>query len=242
MAALRHVGKKDTDVPEADLEAPRGQESPAEGVASALRGSHQNPVFLAKAIFRKVVDLLSSESDEDVSILSIKGILFLLRDVVLGIVGGIIVISLLVFLDHRNIIHLESAHNFRTFALTMLNDPETIQNLEESSDLKFLTVDVYEHMREEIDGAEAKIASVNDMLERRTKEAEEKQKELDSIEAEYDSLYGNPLLGLNAFCAGCMWANRLTCAQRVAFLKDTYNTRTISAKLGAMELPSCVSK
>jgi len=183
-----------------------------------------------------------SDENEEVSVLTINGIFLLLRDIVLGIVFGVMAISLLVFLDHRNIIHFETAHNFRNAAFNMLNDPEIIKNLEESSDLKFLTVSFYENKRQEIDGAEAKITSANDLLEKRTKEAEEKQKELVLIKAEYESLYGNPLLGLNAFCAGCIYGGGNSCAQRVTFLQDTYNTRPIAAKISAMGHPSCISK
>lgn len=242
MGGLRKLTKKDTAVPEGDIEAPRGKDSPAKGVASALRGANHNPVFLAKAIFRKVVDILSSDEEEDVAILTPGGILSLLKDLVLGIIFGVMAVSFLIFLDHRNVIHFETAHTFRTAAFQMLNDPETIKNLEESSNLKFLTVALYESKRKEIDGAEAKITNANDMLEKRTKEAEEKQKELDPIKAEFDGLYGNPLLGLNAFCGACVWEGGNTCAQRVQFLQHTYNTRTIAAKINAMVHPSCISK
>ena len=39
-------------------------------------------------------------------------------------------------------------------AFSLLNDPETIANLEESSDLKFMTIHEYDSKKKEIDGGE----------------------------------------------------------------------------------------
>merc|ERR1712238_84034 len=159
----------------------------------------------------------------------------------MGIILGVLTISVMIFLDHINIIHFQSAHNFRDAAFQMLNDPETIANLEESSDLKFMTQGDYDSKRKEIDGAAAKSASANEVLEKRTKEDEEKQKELESLKDEYGSLYDNPLLGLNNFCGSCVWGNNMSCDQRVMYLQDTYNTKPIEAKVASMTRPACVS-
>ena len=145
MSGLRQVIKKDV-TEAADLEAqekePLKDSSESEGkndatafaTASATdsmpAGSH-NPVFIAKIIFRKVAELLISTDEEDLT--QPAGIITLLKDIVLGIILGVLTISVLIFLDHHNIVHFQSAHNFRNAAFQLMNDPETIANLEESS-------------------------------------------------------------------------------------------------------------
>eukprot|EP01083_Nonionella_stella_P057993 152013_1 len=99
----------------------------------------------------------------------------------MGVVLGVLTISCLIFLDHRNILHFQSAHNFRNAAFQLLNDPETIATLEESSDMKFLNLSEYEAKVNEIDSAAEKLKKHAEVLERRTAEADEKQKHLDAI-------------------------------------------------------------
>merc|ERR1712238_433957 len=155
-------------------------------------------------------------------------------------------LSFLIYLDHHNVIHLQSAHNFRDTAFQLLNDPEIIANIEESSNLKFLTVADYESKRVEIDSVDEIIAKLNTRLQSDITEDTEKQKELDSIKAEYDRLYESRpyeslLLGLKKYCGTCVWGNGMSCDQRMIYLQNTYNTRPIEAKVSSMRHPSCIS-
>lgn len=143
-SGLRQV-KKEGNIPEADVEAQKEKEpltspssgnaafaaasSPSSGVSSAAT-SH-NPVLLAKVIIAKVADLLLNSDEEDLT--QPGGIITLLKDIILGVILGVLTISILIFFDHRGLVHFQSAHNFRSAAFQMLNDPETIQTLEESS-------------------------------------------------------------------------------------------------------------
>lgn len=242
MSNLRQVLKKGTDGPEGDIEALIGKGPPAKATAfsavPAPRGAGYNPVFLAKVIFRKVFELLTSSDEDDIT--RPGGMLTLAKDIILGILLGVMTVSTLIFLDHRNVFHFQSAHNFRNAAFQLLNDPETIANLEESSELKFMTVADHEGKHKEIDSASEKIASSNEAVEKRTKEGEEMKKEVDSIQAEYDSLRGNPLLGLDKYCGSCSWGGPTSCDKRVQYLQDTYSTRLIAAKISAMVHPSCI--
>ena len=124
-------------------------------------------------------------------------------------------------------------------AFSLLNDPETIANLEESSDLKFMTIHEYDSKKKEIDGVEEKIANMQTILETRAKEAEAKKKEIDEIKGEYDTVYHNPILELDKWCGGCHWGQKFSCDARVNFLQSTYNTRPLKAKISAMSHPSC---
>ena len=245
-SGLRQV-KKDS-IPEEDIEAPKDKASPAKAATafaaastsnsfSGGGGSSHNPVFLAKVIFQKVVTLLISSDEEDLT--QPGGIITLLKDIILGVILGVLTISTLIFLDHRNIVHFQSAHNFRNAAFQMLNDPETISNLEESSDMKFLTQMEYESKKKEIDSVAEKLKGHEAVLEKRIKEGDAKKGEVESIRAEYKSLMENPLLELSKYNGGGKWGGSSTCDARVQFLQDTYNTRPIAAKISAMGHPGC---
>eukprot|EP00571_Detonula_confervacea_P015971 CAMPEP_0172307472 /NCGR_PEP_ID=MMETSP1058-20130122/8320_1 /TAXON_ID=83371 /ORGANISM="Detonula confervacea, Strain CCMP 353" /LENGTH=240 /DNA_ID=CAMNT_0013019645 /DNA_START=84 /DNA_END=806 /DNA_ORIENTATION=+ len=237
MSGLRQV-LKDT-IPEGDIEAPKDK---GESKTSLLSDStpskpSHNPVFLAKVVLRKVIGLVMSSDEEDLS--QPGGVVTLLKDIILGVILGVLTISMLIFLDHRDVVHFQSAHNFRNAAFQLLNDPETIANIEESSDLKFMTINEFESKRKEIDSVAEKLKGHEEVLAKRVSEAEEKKKEMDGIKEEYAALMANPLLGLDKFCGGCIWSGKTSCDVRVTFLQDTYNTRPIAAKINAMLHPSC---
>ena len=122
MSTLRQV-KKDATAPAApaeDVEAPPVTSPPkapatafaaASGSDSAPAGAGNNPVFLAKVIMKKVFTLLVESDEEDLT--RPGGIVTLLKDIILGVILGVLTISILIFLDHRDVVHFQSAHNFR---------------------------------------------------------------------------------------------------------------------------------
>lgn len=247
MSNLRKVSNKDS--PEEDVEAPKDKESPKISTAFAAAstsdsisapGAGKNPVFLAKLITRKVLALLVSSDEEDVT--QPGGFVTLLKDVIVGIILGMMTISFLIFLDHRGVVHFQSAHNFRNAAFQLLNEPETIANIEESSDLKFMTITEYESKRKEIDSVAEKLAQNEEVLRKRTDEAEANKKEVEGVREEWEKLMGNPLLQLDTYCGGCPWGGGKSCDSRVQYLKETYNTRPVQAKLSAMTHISCIKK
>lgn len=242
MSSLRQV-HKDT-IPEEDIEAPKNKDEKkallggaASPSPSISKRSH-NPVFLAKVVLSKVIGLVVASDEEDLT--QPGGIVTLLKDIILGVILGVLTISMLIFLDHRDVVHFQSAHNFRSAAFQLLNDPETITNIEESSDLKFMTINEYESKRKEIDGVTEKLKGHEEVLTKRVAEADEKKKEMDGIKDEYAKLMANPLLGLDKYCGSCIWSAKTTCDGRATFLQDTYNTRPLAAKIDTMKHPTCV--
>lgn len=249
MSGLRQTSKRaDANaIPEAeeDIEAPKEEvsspsfNSKASSAPSPSSSSH-NPVVIARIVLHKVFALLISSDEEDLT--RPDGIITLLKDVIVGVLLGVITISALILMDHHGIVHFQSAHNFRNAAFQLVNDPETLATLEESSDLKFMTTSEYESMRKEIDAVAEKVANNGAVLEKRTKEAEEKRKEVEAIREEYDKLMASPLLGLDKFCGTCSWTGGTSCAKRLQFLQDNYGTRPIQAKISTMGHESCISK
>jgi len=181
-------------------------------------------------------------SSEDENIFTVGGIIAVARDIFMGIILGFLTISMLILLDHRNVVHFQSAHSFRSAAFSLLNDPETIANIEESSDLRFMVVADFESRQGEIDGVAKKLEAQGEILAKRDKEVDEKKKEVELIRREYETLMANPILGLDKFCGGCVWGSTGTCDKRVTYLQDTYNTRPVAAKISAMTKESCVKK
>ncbi|KAL7534016.1 hypothetical protein ACHAWF_004694 [Thalassiosira exigua] len=200
-------------------------------------GKAHDPVFLAKVILRKVVGLVATDEGEDR-----VGVISLLRDLVLGVILGVVTIMVLIFLDHRDVIHLQSAHNFRESAFQILNDPETLAHVEEASNLKFIKIDEYERMKKEIERAPQKITESEAKLAEKTKEWEERKVELDSLRGDHNKLKNSPVLGLNKFCPNCIWGRNVSCAARVKYLQDTYKTKPLEAKMSAMGHASCKKK
>jgi len=170
-------------------------------------------------------------------------IIVIINSAIIGLILSLVVISILTFLDHRDVIHLDSAHNFRSMAFQLMNDPETIATLEESSDLKFLTIDKYESMKKEI---ETKDNDYVEHLEKRIKEEEEKMKmksrDTDAMQKEYETLLKNPLLEWDKYCGTCVWQGKTSCDERAKYLQETYNLGEDVAKIGAMGAPSCVKQ
>eukprot|EP00581_Thalassiosira_minuscula_P018149 CAMPEP_0183716204 /NCGR_PEP_ID=MMETSP0737-20130205/10196_1 /TAXON_ID=385413 /ORGANISM="Thalassiosira miniscula, Strain CCMP1093" /LENGTH=177 /DNA_ID=CAMNT_0025945437 /DNA_START=35 /DNA_END=565 /DNA_ORIENTATION=+ len=177
MSGLRNVVPKT----EEDVEAQKQQSAPA--IPAPARGGGHNPVFLIKVIFKKVFTLLIMSDEDDIS--KPGGVITLLKDIVLGIILGVFCISTLIFLDHRDVIHIQSAHHFRDAAFSLLNDPETMATVEESTGFKFMSMREYEAKMKEIESVEDRNKKSQEILEKRTAEAEEKTKEVDSIKEEW---------------------------------------------------------
>jgi hypothetical protein len=168
------------------------------------------------------------------------GIITLLKDITIGTVFGVLTISFLIFLDHINVIHLQSAHNFRQSAFSVLNDPETLATLEESAGLKFIPIGDYEAMKNEIDAAAAKVAKVKDTIAERIKETEQKKAELEPLKAEYEKLLKESKLELDKWCGECSWLGGTSCDARKQYFIDQYGNTEILSKVAIMkQSPGC---
>lgn len=197
-------------------------------------GSPPAPLILLRKISQSAITFINKDDNA-----SGGTILDIFKDIFVGVVFGFITISFMIFLDHHNVIHLQSAHNFRTMAYNSLNDPETIASLEESSGLKFMTNENYNAMTAEVAQSQAKIDAANKKLEDHTQELELKEKELAPIKEEYEKLMADPSIRVDQYCEECKWKGKTSCAERVAYLMNTYHDSPVKAKIGAMNEPGC---
>ncbi|KAL3812134.1 hypothetical protein ACHAXA_009393 [Cyclostephanos tholiformis] len=249
MSNLRQ--KKREVVPEEDVEAPLifppkrdAAASPGDSSmpAKASNGRTNNPALLVRLVLRKVLDQLSGDEDSG-DITTLGGILALLKDIVIGIICGTLILSTIIFLDHRNVIHLQSAHNYRNMAITILSDPDTREEVQEASGLIFLRSEDYERKATEIKSAPTKMKEAEEKKKKVVADLEVIKKERDTIKPGYDELVSHPSLGLDKFCGDCMWQGGTNCNVRKDYLKSTYNLGEIKAKVEMMKiLPQCVKK
>ena len=236
-ASLRKVTKKGPG-PAGDVEDLLQEEETAPLTdAPPPRGAAPSSATLAGAVFRGVVDNVTAPDEDDVS--RPGGILTLVKQAFLGVVLGIALVAVLVYLDHLDVVHLESAHGLRDVAFEMLNDPETLANLQEASGLKFLSMPEYEAMQREVEGSSEIIAKAEEELRQKGAEADEKWKEAKKAKVYRETLLHSPLLGLGAYCGDCAWNPGITCDARVKFLQDTYNVKPLKGKITVMEGSSC---
>ncbi|KAL3777804.1 hypothetical protein ACHAW5_001782 [Stephanodiscus triporus] len=247
MSTLRQ--KKKDPVPTEDVEALIIQDvddsaaSPSSPKRTSASIIHQNPVAIARMVLRKVGHLLIKDDEDAEDITTAGGIIALLKDIFIGMMIGIVCVSVLVFLDHKNVIHMQSAHNYREMAFAMLSDPETRQSVEESSGLKFMTVEHYQSKTAEIKSFPAQIVKIKENMKKYDADMVVAKKEYEAIKPDYDKLVADPLLGLDKFCGECSWQGKTNCNARLSYVMDKYNKAEIESKLSMMaSLPQCVKK
>ena len=240
MSNLRQ--KKREIVRDDDIEAvvsPNDDGAPGPATSSkpvtAERLQH-NPFFIARLVLRKVCELITSDEDEkDFTIIG------LLKDILIGIVFGLISVSTLVFLDHKGVIHMQSAHGYRDMARAMMLDPETRKNVEESSGIIFLDDYEYKTKFDEIGVYPSQVKALEERTKKYLADLEVAKKEHAAIKPGYDILVNDPMSGLDKFCRDCSWNGGTNCFMRLSYLMDKYNLKPIKAKLDLMKsAPQCV--
>lgn len=169
------------------------------------------------------------------------GIITLLKDVIIGTILGLVIIAITNYLDYHDIIHIQSAHHFREMVFQLVdNDPTS---MEEYTNLKFIKYTDYQDILNEMNNIQRKLHVRTKELNLRSKEAIEKQTQIDSIRQERTNLIakGDDMLGLSKWCEECKWVDgrKLTCKERVDFMKRTYHTGELAARVITMDEGSC---
>ena len=212
-------GDVEAQTDSSDASLPRMRPATSGG-GSSSGGNGNNPAIV---LLRKVMMLTSVTSDNT----STNYLLTIIKDVISGTILGVFFLMILIFLDYRNIIQLGSARAFRQATFELMTDPETVKTIEENIDVKFIPVDVYTSMTEEITRNNEKI-NKNEQLKLHEEDLTKKKAELEKITKEYTDIKtkGDNMLGLDKWCDACKggWGN---CGARVKYLMDTYHTPEI---------------
>ena len=238
--------KRETADPDEDIEAliPPDDDcahAPATSSKPAIAKHLQhNPLFVARLVLRKVGELITSDEDED-NIASSGGIITFLRDIVIGIVFGLVSVSVLIFLDHKGVIHMQSAHGYRDMGRALILDPETRKNAEESSGLIFLEAETYKIKFAEIGYYPSQVKALEERTKKYLADLEVAKKEHAAIKPGYDILVLDPMLGLDKFCGECKWNGGTNCDARLGYLMSTYGLQRVKATMDVIKgTPQCV--
>jgi hypothetical protein len=217
---------------ESKSEKPRTRPAPATSTGSTgSTGSH------AAVLLRKVM-LLTTQDVTDNSQSSY--LLTIIKDIISGTILGVFFLMILIFLDYHNIVQLGSARAFRRAAFELMTDPETVKSIEDSIDVKFIPLDVFKSMQDEIARNQAK-AKDKSGYEKHEADWKEKNDKLEEIKKEHVVLEEqvNKVLGLDKWCGGCKagWGN---CDMRIRYLVDTYHSQELGAKLEIIKEGKCL--
>ncbi|KAL7525728.1 hypothetical protein ACHAXR_001130 [Thalassiosira sp. AJA248-18] len=189
--------------------------------------------LLRKFIMLAAADVQGSEGN--------NYLLTIIKDVISGTILGVFFLMILIFLDYRNIVQLGSARAFRRAAFELMTDPETVKNIEENIEIKFIPVDVYKSMTEEITRNKEKVGN-DSSLKQHEDDYLKRRKEIEDMKVEYEAMKekGNSVLKLDKWCGGCKggWGN---CDGRIKYLVDTYHTPEIKAKVDIMKTGKCMN-
>jgi len=196
----------------------------------------------ARILFRKIAMAILTNLDdetlqrEDTEVILI--IITLLKEAMLGILIAFVAVSVCLFIDHRFLLHLPTARNFRRATFAVMNDKETLRNVEENAGLKFMDMDEYDSMVSEIEKAENKTKLAESIFEKRGDDLIDMEKEKLQIERDHEQELVS--LGLDKFCGDCKWGEgKATCQWRVDMMKDKYETPKYQAMMSVMQNGRC---
>jgi len=197
--------------------------------------SAYNPII---SLLRKLCSSPNSHNERDGTFL-----VNVLKDMIGGTILGIVFVFILLFLDHRNFIHLGSARAFREAAIKLVTDPQTIRHVEESLDVKFISIDMYNAISVETKKIQQKIKAKEEEIAENAKKIYDYREEAAPFNEEYDVLIAkaNELFELDKFCPECGWkgSKKTTCASRMSFLMERYGDTPLKAKMAMIESPGC---
>jgi hypothetical protein len=154
-------------------------------------------------------------------------------DVAVGFLIGVLSILIILFLDHHDVIELGHSRAIRRNAVRYISKPENVAAIEESMDIKLVSLDEYSALIEKVS---------QKLKEVRTKEGymEGKRAELIGLKVQYEELMAPyRSLKLDKWCGTCQ-GKTWNCDARLEYLKSTYKTSDIRGKMDIMQGGDCV--
>jgi len=161
-----------------------------------------------------------------------------LRDLVIGLVFGVLLVSLSASLDYyHGIIRIEgTTHRTCKSAVDLLtNSSATAASVDEASDPKYRD-------RSELETLTRNMVYLKEDYEAKVSELKGLQDQIDAIRQDHDDVMrkANDLLHLDKWCPECKWNGGVTCEGRVDFLRRTYNTNLKVGMISTMNRDSCI--
>lgn len=238
---MKHVkrrGKADAKSPISDVESQTTAKSESEipRTRPATSTSAGSP---ATVLLRKVMLLTSRDVTDNPHG---NFLLTIIKDVISGTILGVFFLMMLIFLDYHNVIQLGSARAFRHAAFELMTDPETVKSIEDNIDVKFIPLEVFASINDEITRNQAKVKDSSG-LDQHDADLKKKNEELEVMKKEFVELKekADKVLGLDRWCGGCKegWG---WCDVRIKYLVDTYHSPVLQTKLEIMQEGKCLVK
>ena len=194
-----------------------------------------------KILLNKIIHAVLTDLDDETlrrnDTESILIIITLLKEAMLGVVIAFVLVSFILFLDHRFLLGLPTARNFRKATFAVMNDKETLYNFEENTGMKFVDMEEYESMMSEINQAENKTKLADAILRTREEDLIQLRKDL----SQYDGVLPGQFktTGLDKWCDSCVWGMKMTCLNRALSLEDRYNSPKFESMMSTMKDGKC---
>mmetsp|Transcript_39837 Transcript_39837/g.72892 ORF Transcript_39837/g.72892 Transcript_39837/m.72892 type:complete len:551 (-) Transcript_39837:40-1692(-) len=209
------------------------------------KGSNSAGSIPVKVLLRKIAMAVLTDLDdetlqrEDTEVILI--IITLLKEAMLGILIAFMAVSFVLFIDHYLLLNLPMARNIRKATFAVMNDKETLHNFEVNAGLKFMEMEEYNSILNEIEQGANTTKMAESILSTRTEDLVELERDTTTTNAELQQELSS--LGLDKFCDKCMWSPRMkiTCGGRVRLLAERYQTEKYQAMMSAMQKESCRS-
>jgi hypothetical protein len=239
--------EEDIETPIAPRKCDAAASPSAASSATGTGSSHRpgNPAPPARTVLRK--EVLRPRRDEFQDGITTTGgwggIIALLKDSAVCFALGLVAVAILLFLDHRNAIHVQGAHDFRNAEFAMVRNPETRAWIEEGSGLKLMSAEEHALKAREVETFPPDIAGHEERIGKYLADLEVAKREHAAIKPGYDILMSDPILGLEKLCLDCIWDEDKPCDLRLSFLMRKYKLTSIKGKLQLMKSdPQCVRK
>ena len=191
-----------------------------------------NPLLLTKMVLRKFMTIVKSDHIA----------ITVMKDILLGVIAGAIVVTIIIALDYRGIIRVKSAERLRNQMTAAVADPAFIASLEEEMEVKFMDVNEYNKKQEELKNVNPLLEKKKAELASKTEELDKLRKEIDPLKKEHDRLVNDPKNPVKLWCGDCNWPRggpKKSCDSRLEFVMDTYGVAVIEGKIEIMKDGRC---
>lgn len=162
----------------------------------------------------------------------------LTKEIVIGTLCGVLFILFLSFLDYRNILPNRSGGRLRSAAYELVSDPEWMHTIEENIDVRFLDMDIFDAMKNEISNMPGKLDDYEE-FQKKVKELEAEKQKLEKATAEVNDLIAKLGVNTDKWCGGCKggWGN---CEGRKRYIVENYHTSEKKAMVDIMLQGKCI--
>ena len=144
-----------------------------------------------------------------------------MKDILLGVIAGAIIVTIIIALDYHGIIRVKSAKRLRNQMTAAVADPAFIASLEEEMEVKFMDVNEYNEKQKELNNVTPLLEKKKAELTSKTEDLGMLRMEVDPSKKEYDSLVNDPKNPIKLWCGDCNWprgGQKKSCDERLNFI------------------------